>query len=471
MARMRTGLAASSAVRWTLAIACAFTTMALLLFGFIYWQTAVQEQSWVDGVVMDEAAVLSPLIGVAARAGLDAWLNDDPHGVRYGGIFADDGEHLAGNLRNRPKGLRTDGRPCRATFEGINRDHEGAAPEIVRAVALPLADGTVVVLGYDIDELEDVQGLVIRALGLGLVPMVLLSAACGTFIAWRAQRRITALHDAIARIVHGQLGVRLPVGAAGDQLDQVAVAVNGMVQEIERLVHEIRGVGDNIAHDLRTPLTRVRMRLERAREEAATREEFQGAIDRIIGAVDQALVVISAMLRIGEIEHGRRQAAFRELDLAGVLHAAAELYEPLAEENGIRLTVDVKPARLVVGDADLLLEAMGNLLDNAIKFAPGGSEVILALDGGDGSARVRIIDRGAGIPPVERDRVMQRFYRTERSRTVKGSGLGLSLVAAITRLHGFDIEIADANPGCEIRLVCAGLPLGGLQGFPSLQAV
>jgi signal transduction histidine kinase len=198
----------------------------------------------------------------------------------------------------------------------------------------------------------------------------------------------------------------------------------------------------------------VRMRLERAREEAATREEFQAAIDRIIGSVDQALTIITAILRIGEIEHGRRQAAFRSVDLAAVLLAAAELYEPLAEESGIRLVLDIKSARRVIGDAELLLEAMGNLLDNAIKYGPAGTDVTLALDGQGSAVVVRVADCGTGIPPAERDRVLQRFYRSERSRTVQGSGLGLSLVEAITRLHGFRIEIADGQPGCEIRLIC-----------------
>jgi signal transduction histidine kinase len=262
------------------------------------------------------------------------------------------------------------------------------------------------------------------------------------------------LHAAIGHIIRGQLGVRLPVQGGGDNLDRVAIAVNGMVEEIERLVHEIRGVGDNIAHDLRTPLTRVRMRLERAREEATTREEFQHAIDRIIGAVDQALTVISAMLRIGEIEHGRRQAAFRPVDLASVLQAAAELYEPLAEESGIRLVLAIEPAHAVTGDSDLLLEAMGNLLDNAIKYGPPGTEVTLALDCHDRAIVVRVTDCGAGIPLAERGRVLQRFYRSERSRTVQGSGLGLSLVQAIARLHGFGVEIADGNPGCQVRLIC-----------------
>ena len=456
--RLCRALLASPALRWTLAIASAFTVMALVLFGFIYWQTAIQEQTRIDEFVIGEAAAIGAAPPQEAEARLAAWFADDPHGVRYGGLFSPGGRHIAGNLKNRPAGLPQDGQAYRAVFKGIDRAHEGDEAEIVRAVGLRLADGTSLVLGYDIDELEDVEDLVARALGLGLVPMVLLSAAGGTLMAWRAQRRIGALHGAIGRIVSGQLGERLPVQGAGDNLDRVAIAVNGMVQEIERLVHEIRGVGDNIAHDLRTPLTRVRMRLERAREEAATREEFQAAIDRIIGSVDQALTVISAMLRVSEIEHGRRQAAFRPIDLAAVLHAAAELYEPLAEESGIRLVLDIKPARPVTGDSDLLLEALGNLLDNAIKYGPLGTDVTLALDSHDRDVVVRVTDCGAGIPPAEQDRVLQRFYRTERSRTVPGSGLGLSLVEAITRLHGFRVEIAGGNPGCEVRLICPVTP-------------
>jgi signal transduction histidine kinase len=452
--RLYRGPVASGALRWTLAIAGAFAIMALLLFGFIYWQTALQEQTRIDAVVTREGAIIGAMPPAEAPGRLDAWLADDPHGVRYAGLFAPNGLKITGNLLHQPKGLPRDGRAYRAVFKGIDRNNEGNEPEIVRAVGLRLSDGTALVLGYDIDELDDVEALVIRALGLGLVPMVLLSTVGGTLIAWRAQRRIAALDEAIGHIVRGKLDARLPVLGAGDNLDRVAIAVNGMVQEIERLVTEIRGVGDSIAHDLRTPLTRVRMRLERAREEAATREEFQVAIDRIIVSVDQALAVITAMLRIGEIEHGRRQAAFRSVDLASVLQSAAELYEPLAEESGIGLVLDIKPARPVTGDPDLLLEAMGNLLDNAIKYGPPGTDVTLALDEHDSTIIVRVIDCGAGIPLAERDRVLQRFYRSERSRTVQGSGLGLSLVEAITRLHGFKIDIGDAKPGCDVRLIC-----------------
>jgi len=313
-------------------------------------------------------------------------------------------------------------------------------------------------VGYDIDELEEVQDLIVRALSLGLLPMVLLSFVGGTILASRAQRRIASMHVAVGQIMRGHLNQRLPVRGTGDDLDRLAATVNEMLAEIERLVEEIRGVGDSIAHDLRTPLTRVRTRLERSRDVVQTPEAFHATIDRAIGSVDQALAVVSAILRIGEIEHGRRRGAFGPVDLAEVVHDVAELYEPLAEEKGVTLELELAPAAIVIGDRDLLLEAIGNVVDNAIKFAPAGTQVMLSLDGSGFGARLRITDQGPGIPLHERGQVFQRFYRTESSRTVEGSGLGLSLVAAVLALHGFRMQITDAAPGCAVEIVCPIMP-------------
>jgi len=444
----------TTAFRWTLAIAGSFTAMALFLFGFIYWQTAVHERQRIDGIVAHEASVLfaGPLATLPARVG--AWLAVDTHGVRYAGLFAPDGGRSAGNLLTPPQGLPGDGQAHRAELDQIDLDEDGDSPEVVRAVALHLDGGSLLVVGYDIDELEEVQDLMARALGLGLLPMVLLSFVGGTILASRAQRRIAAMHVAVGQIMRGQLNQRLPVRGTGDDLDRLAATVNEMVAEIERLVEEIRGVGDSIAHDLRTPLTRVRTRLERSRDEIQTPEAFHATIDRAIGSVDQALAVVSAILRIGEIEHGRRRGAFGPVDLAGVLHDAAELYEPLAEEKGVTLKLNLVPAAAVVGDRDLLLEAVGNVVDNAIKFAPAGTEVVLSLDSADAGTRLRVSDQGLGIPPHERERVLQRFYRAESSRTIEGSGLGLNLVSAVVALHGFHMQIGDANPGCVVEIVC-----------------
>jgi len=325
---------------------------------------------------------------------------------------------------------------------------------VVRGVAERLGDGRLLVLGYDIDELDQVQAIILRALWLGMGPTLLLALGGGALLAQRAQRRVAAVHVAVGRIMQGNLQERLPVHGTADDLDKVAVAVNGMLGEIERLVEEIRGVGDSVAHDLRTPLTRVRTRLERSRDEAHTLEELKAAVDRAILSLDQALGIITAVLRIGEIEHGRRVAAFVPVDLAEVLRDAAELYEPLAEERGIVLRLQLAPAQSVSGDRDLLLEAVGNLVDNAVKFAPAGTEVLLLLAANPREVCLRVTDKGPGIPPAERDRVLRRFYRTEKSRTVEGSGLGLSLVAAVVAMHQFRLRIGGAAPGCICEIIC-----------------
>ena len=454
-------LAATTAFRWTLAIAGGFTAILLLLFAFIYWQTAAREQERIDGTVLAAVRRIADGPGEAVPH-LAAWLAEDLHGVRYGAVFGPGGNLLGGNILALPAGLQADGQARRVVIGPIGRDRDGDSPEVVRGVARRLGDGRMLLLGYDIDELDQAQKLILRALGLGLAPAVMLSLAVGTVLAWRGQRRIAAVHEAVGRIMQGHLQERLPTRGAADELDKVAAAVNGMLDRIEQLVEEIRGVGDSIAHDLRTPLTRVRTRLERGREEALTREEFQAAADRAIASVDQALAVVSAVLRIGEIEHGQRRAAFAPVDLGGLLRDAAELYEPVAEEKGVALHLRIAASSAVPGDRDLLLEAIGNLLDNAVKFTPTGTEVTLSLYGAPDGACIRVADNGPGILPSERKRVLQRFYRTEKSRSIEGSGLGLSLVAAIVSLHGFRLRIGGSEAGCVVEIACSPAALQGL---------
>ena len=447
-------LLATTVFRWTLAIAAGFAAMAFLLFSFIYWQTAIHERQRIDALVTREARAIFNRRPDAAKAALEDWIAQDLHAVRYGGLFAADESHVTGNLLNLPNGLSYDGEAHRAVFVGIDRDHDGDDPEVVRAVALRLADHSLLVLGWDIDELEDVETIVLRALSLGILPALLLSLIGGTLLARRARSRIASVHEAVGRIMAGRLEERLPVRGSGDDLDRLATAVNGMLQEIERLFGEIRGVGDSIAHDLRTPLTRVRTRLERSLDESRTLEAFQVSTEKAITSVDQVLAVVSAVLRIGEIEHGRRRAAFAPVDMPDVLRDAIELYEPLAEDKAVELLLDAPAAPSVTGDRELLLEAVGNLLDNAIKYTPPGSSVRVSLTRAGSNLHLRITDEGPGIAEVDRERVLQRFFRTERSRQIEGSGLGLSLVAAIVTLHGFKILLTGADPGCVVNLIC-----------------
>ena len=222
---------------------------------------------------------------------------------------------------------------------------------------------------------------------------------------------------------------------------------------LEEALQEAKVVGDNIAHDLRTPLTRVRIRLERGREHASTLEELRAVADQAIAGLDQSLTTITALLRITEIEHSRRREGFSEVQLAPLIREVGDLYDPIAENKGVTLRVEAPDGATVRGDRDLLFEAVTNLVDNAVKFTPEGGRVELALLHQEGETVIRVSDTGPGIPEIEREAVTQRFYRSDKSRNIKGLGLGLSMVAAIIKLHGFRFTLA-AGPGCTAEIAC-----------------
>src|SRR5713226_5202048 len=226
--------------------------------------------------------------------------------------------------------------------------------------------------------------------------------------------------------------------------------------QLEEALQEAKVVGDNIAHDLRTPLTRVRIRLERGREHASTLEEFRAVADRAIAGLDQLLTTITALLRITEIEHSRRRERFGEVQLAPLIREVDDLYGPIAEDKGVTLWAEAPDGATVQGDRDLLFEAVVNLVDNAVKFTPEGGRVELVLLYKEGETVIRVIDTGPGIPEIEREAVTHRFYRSDKSRNTKGLGLGLSMVAAIIKLHDFRFRIT-AGPGCTAEIACPNL--------------
>jgi PAS domain S-box-containing protein len=232
---------------------------------------------------------------------------------------------------------------------------------------------------------------------------------------------------------------------------QITAAVRAAL--LEEALQEAKVVGDNIAHDLRTPLTRVRIRLERGREHAATLQELRAVADQAIAGLDQSLTTITALLRITEIEHSRRREGFSEVQLAALIREAGDLYDPIAENKSVSLRVEAPDSAVVRGDRDLLFEAVANLVDNAVKFTPEGGRVELALLHPEGETVIRVSDTGPGISETEREAVTQRFYRSDKSRNIKGLGLGLSMVAAIIKLHGFRFNIS-AGPGCTVEIAC-----------------
>jgi signal transduction histidine kinase len=433
--------------RSTAAVAGMFALYIAVLFIIVYWRTDRYLITRSDEVITMRAVELA---SVAPQRRLDAiadFLQQDPRMVQYAGLFARDGHPVVGNLANLPPDLKVDGPAQESAFPAGS----SGAKQIVRGVARRLPNGDVVVVGRNIDEAAEIEEIVGATLGMGLIPALCLSIAAGIFLSMRAQKRVAEVNEKVQRIVAGDLRERLPARGGNDPFDKLAVIVNGMLANIETLIHEIAGVGDDIAHDLRTPLTRVRVRLERGRERSTTLEELKTVVDQAIAGLDQSLAIITALLRIAEIEHVRRLDGFGEVPLAPLVHEVGELYEPIAEDKHVTLRVDATHDAIVHGDRDLLLEAIANLVDNAVKFTPAGGHVELGLRHREGEAAIQVKDTGPGLSERDSRAVTKRFYRSDKSRSSSGLGLGLSLVAAIVKLHNFRLTITPGK-GCTAEI-------------------
>ncbi|TLU74653.1 HAMP domain-containing histidine kinase [Lichenicoccus roseus] len=447
-----TGIFGTSTFRLSLGSAGFLLAALLLQSALIFWQTTSYQIMRTDLLLAREAA----LITAQSRPLLDQQLrmraSDDLHLLIAGAGLFDARHHvLNGNLPDYPEGLQPDG-----PVQQLVVHPTGQGPRIVRAQALRLRNGDILVLARGLRDLEEVRFVVLRALLLCAVPSTLLAVAGGAWLSHRALLRVGIMHRAVDRIMAGDLHERLPAGRERDDLDRLAGSVNRMLDRLEHLLDEIKGVGDDIAHDLRTPLARVRTRLERARNLPPERDRVGEMLDRAIADLDQCFSVITALLRIGEIENGRRRAAFATVELTEIVDDIVDLYEPIAEARQIALLAGrCEPVR-VHGDRDLLIELVANLIDNAIKFTPEGGRVEIGARARDGAAVLHVADSGPGIAAAEREAVLGRFYRSDKSRHVPGSGLGLSLVGAIGRLHDARITIADAGsapgPGCLIEV-------------------
>jgi signal transduction histidine kinase len=436
--------------RWTLAVAGGFAVYIVLLFAAVYWETGEYLTARSDAVITLQAQTFAAEIPQRRLDAIEEFLRQDPRMVQFAGLFSAEGRRIAGNLDALPAGLRIDG-PAQPSLVPAVRG--GAERQAVRAIARGLPDGDVLVIARKVDEVLEIAEIVGDVLAMGLVPALCLCIAAGTLLSIRAQRRVEEVSERAQRIVAGDLRQRLPTRGVDDPFDRLAMIVNGMLEKIEALIQEIAGVGDDIAHDLRTPLTRLRVRLERGREHAATLEELKAVVDQSIGSLDQSLAIITALLRIAEIEHSRRLEGFSQVRLAPLVREVCDLYDPMAEDKHVTLLVDAADEAVVHGDRDLLFEAVANLVDNAVKFTPEGGRVALSLLRRDGEAVIRVEDSGPGISEIESKAVTKRFYRSDKSRGSEGLGLGLSLVAAIVKLHGFQFTIM-AGPGCTAEIAC-----------------
>ncbi len=447
----------SNTFQWALAVAGVFSVFVVVLFGFIYWQTDHYLIARSDRMIASQLNFIAGLPNERRLDAIDEHLKQDSRGVQYAGLFGADGRKVTGNLERFPPELKSNDSVQSVSVERILP--AGRETHVIRAIARHMPNGDALVIGREVDETREISHVVAQALALGLLPALCLCLLAGAWLSMRAQKRVEEVNQRVQRIIAGNLRERLPHRDTDEPFSKLAVIVNGMLDEMETMIHALAGVGNDIAHDLRTPLTRARLALERGRTNATTLEQLQTVVDKAIANIDQSLTIITALLRLAEIENSRRSAAFGTISLHEMLREVCDIYEPIAENKNVDLRVDVKHRLGVCGDRDLLFEAVANLVDNAIKFTPEGGRVDIELIRGDNETIVRVSDTGCGISEQEREAVLRRFYRSDKIRNTPGVGLGLSLVAAIVKLHGFRLAI-HPGPSGRVEIICPDRPPG-----------
>ncbi len=441
----------SNTFQWALTVAGVFAIFVIVLFGFIYWQTDHYLIARSDRMIARQLDVIAALPSERRLDAIDEHLRQDSRGVQYAGLFAADGRRIAGNLEQFPPELKLN--DSVQSLSVVRTLPAGRETHVIRAIARRLPNGDALAIGREVDETREISHVVGQALALGLLPAFCLCLLAGAWLSMRAQERVEEVNQRVQRIIAGDLRERLPHRDIDDPFSKLAAIVNGMLDEMETMIHALAGVGNDIAHDLRTPLTRARLALERGRTNATTLEQLQAVADKAVTNIDHSLTIITALLRLAEIENSRRSAAFGNVALHEMMREVCDIYEPIAENKNISLRVEAEHRLNVRGDRDLLLEAVANLVDNAIKFTPEGGNVDIELLRGDGETIVRVTDTGGGISEQEREAVLRRFYRSDKVRSTPGVGLGLNLVAAIVKLHGFRLAI-HSSLGGRLEIIC-----------------
>jgi signal transduction histidine kinase len=437
------------AFRIAIAFALAIAMATSAVFVLIYLKVSTADVERVGALLVDEAAKGVGDSDDRLRRALDLRITRDLRRLDYVALFDAKGGLAFGNVPAMPP-VPVDGRAHLVSAFPLPGSDEKADSAIFVARRRP--DGGVLLLGRSLLEIYALRETVSRALAIALAPTILLILAIGVFFASRASRRLGTIHKKIADIMNGDLDARLPETGEGDDIDKVARDVNLMLDEIHRLLDQLKSVGDNIAHDLRSPLAVARAKIERGLARKSTLEDLRAAMADALDHLDRAAVTIAALLRISAVENGPREKSFEEVDLSAICAGVFEFYEPLAEAKSIDLTLRAPKPTLVRGDEDLMREAISNLVDNAVKFTPAGGKVRIEAATIDGRPVVRVSDTGRGIPPEERDKIFRRFYRVQEEGRFAGHGLGLNIAETIAKLHGFNLTVEDNNPGARFEM-------------------
>lgn len=441
----------STPFRIGLTYAVAFSLSVGLLFGVLYWSVSRELTSELRATIEEDARPLVEAYSEGRIRRLIEAVRERARAARPGETFV---------LLQAAAGLVLEGNVApTAPFSGWReltaREARGRAaghPHRILALGIRL-DGAFLLVGRSLSAVAGTQRLFVRSLAWTLAVTVVLAVGGGALLGHGALRRIETINRTTQAIIQGDLRSRIPVRDTSDELDRLAANINQMLDRIEELLEGLRQVTNDIAHDLRTPLGRLRQGLETARRREATVEGHKAALDRAIEETDTILDTFNALLRIAQIEAGARKAQFSEIALSCLVRTVAEAYQDVAEDDGKSFSAGIDDGVRVQGDKDLLTQMLANLVENAIHHCPAGAHIAVTLRANEGGPLLAVADTGPGIPAGERGRVLERFYRLEQSRTTPGSGLGLPLVKAVAELHGATLTLADNRPGlrAEVR--------------------
>jgi signal transduction histidine kinase len=448
----------STSTRLAMTVMGAFLLAFVLLGAGVYVAVSTLLLQDARELVRTDASGLMQLQRDGGRAALVQELRDrldapdDPDAVYA--LIAADGRVQVGNASSLNTASMRVGHGARWTTFELSGDavagDDGQSRRVL-AQLQPLPDGATLLTGLRLQSQDRFLALMLRTALVALAVAATLGALAGWLTSRWVSHRLSHLDRTAARVGGGELGLRVPLDGSGDAFDRLGRRFNGMLDRIEELLGGVRHATDHIAHDLRTPLTRLRNRLEDLRHGGDTTPAECAALDGAVQETDQLLATFGALLRLARIEAQPPAGEGPELDLSALAADAAELYTPIGAERSVRLMQSLSPA-IVRGDRDQLFQMLVNLLDNALKYAPEGSQVVLSLRATELGAQLRIEDAGPGIPEADRERVFDRFQRLEAHRGTPGSGLGLSLVRAIVHRHGGQVALADLAPGLRVQV-------------------
>jgi len=451
----------TTAFRAALLYACVFSLLSAIGLGFIYWSTASYMDEQIDARLRLETEVL---LNLYQRQSLPALLEsihrrtrEDQQRIYFYALWGSDSRALAGQLSTWPSGLDAQRTYATLQLSDVIKVNNARGDDLVRVLVTDLPDGYRLLVGRD---LHEEQALLAHTLNitLAVVGVIFLLALGGSMLLGQAAlQRIDTVNRTAGDIIAGDLSQRIPLSGRDNEFDELGRKLNEMLGRIEQLMAGMRQVTDNVAHDLRKPLSRLRNRLEVTLLEARHEDEYRAVLEQSIVDADELLKTFNALLSIAQAEAGVKRNDWSRFDLRALMEDLADLYGAVAEDKGILFdwqapeNTENTDLRLY-GNRHLLAQALGNLLDNAVKYTPEGGRIEFSAQAENNTLRVTVADSGPGIPTADRNRVLQRFVRLDSARSQPGNGLGLSLVNAVAKLHKATLELDDNQPGLRVVL-------------------